>query len=311
MHLLRDATEPSQRVLGASAIARRPAAVIVRPMTDDGRFDLHTHSVCSDGHDQPASLVAMAAEAGLSGLALTDHDTGEGVARALEAGAQRDIEIIPGTEFSAELGGRSVHVLGYWVDFAHAGLATELARLRDERDDRARAIVARFAALGIDVRYERVAELAGGAPIGRPHIAAAVVETGACRDERQVFDEYLSDDGPAYVPKHAVHPVRAVELLRAAGGRVVLAHPGLFGSRDGTDRVPIDLIADMRDAGMLGIEADHPDHDPAEQEHWREVAVRLGLAVTGGSDHHGGERGSHIGAAVTGRATVEHLRSGG
>jgi len=310
VHLLWDLIKPSPRALGASATVLRWGAVIVGPMIGDQRFDLHTHSVCSDGHDQPGSLVAMVAEAGLDGFALTDHDTGEGVARALEAGAERGIEVIPGTEFSAEVDGRSVHVLGYWVDFAHAGLARELARLRDERDDRARAIVDRFNALGVEVRYERVAELADGAPIGRPHIAAAVVETGACRDERQVFDEYLSDDGPAYVPKHAVHPVRAVELLRAAGGRVVLAHPGLFGSRDGTEGVPIGLIADMRDAGMLGIEADHPDHAAAEQEHWRAVAGRLGLVITGGSDHHGGERASHIGAAVTGRATVEHLRSG-
>ncbi len=310
MHLLRDRTEPSPHPPGVSATPERPVAVTVLVMTGDQRFDLHAHSVCSDGHDEPESLVAMAAEAGLAGLALTDHDTGEGIARALEAGAERGIEIVPGTEFSAELDGRSVHVLGYWVDFTHDALARELARLRGERDERARAIVARFNALGIDVRYERVTELAGGAPIGRPHIAAAVVETGACRDERQVFDDYLSDDGPAYVPKHAVHPVRAVELLRAAGGQVVLAHPGLFGSRDGSDSVPIGLVADMRDAGMRGIEADHPDHAAAEQEHWRAVAGRLGLAITGGSDHHGGERASHIGAAVTGRATVEHLRSG-
>jgi 3',5'-nucleoside bisphosphate phosphatase len=279
-------------------------------MIDDQRFDLHTHSVCSDGHDEPEALVAMAAEAGLAGLALTDHDTGEGIAAAVAAGEQRGIEVVPGTEFSAELDGRSVHVLGYWVDFSDLELAAELARLRGERDERARAIVARFNALGIEVTYERVVALAGGAPIGRPHIAQAVVEIGACRDERAVFDEYLSDDGAAYVPKHAIHPVRAVELLRAAGGSVVLAHPGLFGARDGTDSVPVELIADMRDAGMLGIEADHPDHTASEQQHWRDVAGRLGLAVTGGSDHHGGERDTHIGAAVTARATVEHLRCG-
>jgi predicted metal-dependent phosphoesterase TrpH len=280
-------------------------------MAGDQRFDLHAHSVFSDGHDQPAALVDMAVEQGLAGLALTDHDTGEGVAAAVAAGSDRGLEIVPGTEFSAEVDGRSVHVLGYWVDFAEPALATELTRLRNERDDRARAIVARFNALGIGVTYERVAELAAGAPIGRPHIAQAVVELGACRDERAVFDEFLADDGPAYVPKHAVHPVRAVELLRAAGGSVVLAHPGLFGARDGAERVPLKLVADMRDAGMLGIEADHPDHSAAEQQHWREVARGLDLVITGGSDHHGRKPDSPIGAAVTGRATVEHLRSGG
>jgi len=280
-------------------------------MTREQHFDLHVHSVFSDGHDEPAALVDMAATVGLSGLALTDHDTGAGVAAAIAAGAQRGIEVVPGTEFSAEIDGRSVHVLGYWVDFAEPELAAELARLRNERDDRARAIVARFNALGIDVTYERVAALAAGAPIGRPHIARAVVEIGACRDERAVFDEFLADDGPAYVPKHAIHPVRAVELLRAAGGSVVLAHPGLFGARDGGESVPLEVIADMRDAGMLGIEADHPDHRGVEQRYWREVAERLDLAVTGGSDHHGRQSDSPIGAAVTGRTTVEHLRSGG
>jgi 3',5'-nucleoside bisphosphate phosphatase len=278
-------------------------------MTDDATFDLHAHSLFSDGHDTPERLVEMASEAGLAGLALTDHDTGDGVARAVALGVERGLEVIPGTEFSAELGGQSVHVLGYWVDFAHAPLARELGRLRNERDDRARAIVARFNDLGIDVRLERVRELAGGAPIGRPHIAQAVVETGACRDERQVFDDYLADGGPAYVEKHAVDPVAAVTLLRGAGARVVLAHPGLFGARDGEQRVPIEVVAEMRDAGMLGIEADHPSHTAAEQEHWRGVAKRLGLAVTGGSDHHGGERASFIGAASTPRVTVEHLRS--
>jgi 3',5'-nucleoside bisphosphate phosphatase len=280
-------------------------------MTNSEHFDLHAHSVCSDGHDAPEDLVVMAAEAGLVGLALTDHDTGEGVARAVVTGEERGIEVVGGTEFSAELDGRSVHVLGYWVDFAHAPLARELDRLRNERDERAGAIVARFNELGIDVTLDRVRELAAGAPVGRPHIAQAVVETGACRDERQVFDEYLADGGPAYVEKHAVDPVAAVALLRAAGGRVVLAHPGLFGARDGEQRVPVEVVADMRDAGMLGIEADHPGHAPTEQEYWRDVAARLGMVVTGGSDHHGGDRASFIGAAATSRATVEHLRSGG
>lgn len=275
----------------------------------DGHFDLHAHSVCSDGHDTPERIVEMASAAGLAGIALTDHDTGEGIARAVAVGEDRGVEVVPGTEFSAEHGGRSVHVLGYWVDFADAPLARELDRLRNERDDRARAIVAKFNDLGIAVGLDRVRELAGGAPIGRPHIAQAVVETGACRDERQVFDEYLADGGPAYVVKHAVDPVAAVTLLRGAGARVVLAHPGLFGARDGEQRVPIEVVADMRDAGMLGIEADHLGHSSAEQQHWRDVAKRLGLAVTGGSDHHGGERVGTVGAASTSRATVEHLRS--
>jgi 3',5'-nucleoside bisphosphate phosphatase len=272
-------------------------------------FDLHTHSVFSDGHHTPEHVVAAAAAAGLTGVALTDHDTGDGLARAIEAGVEHGIEVIPGTEFSAEHDGRSVHVLAYWHDHTEPVLAAELARLRDERTDRARRIVERFHDLGITISFERVVELAAGAPIGRPHIAQAVVESGACSDEREVFDRYLADGGPASVAKHAVDPVRAVELLRAAGGVVVLAHPALFGARDGAEELPIDVLEAMVEAGLAGVEADHPAHPRPAVDHWRALAARYGLLVTAGSDHHGGERLVPVGAAVTGRATLEHLRS--
>ncbi len=278
-------------------------------MAATGTFDLHTHSVRSDGHHTPAEVVAMAREAGLAGVALTDHDTGDGVAEALAAGSEHRIEVIPGTEFSAELDGRSVHVLAYWHDHAEPTLATELARLRDARTDRARRIVANFNALGIPITFARVVELAAGAPIGRPHLAQAVVEVGACADEREVFDRYLADGGPADAPKHAVDPVRAVELLRGAGGVVVLAHPALFGARDGGEEIPEETVRAMVDAGLAGIEARHPAHTAAAVDRWTTLAARYGLVVTAGSDHHGGEREVPVGAAVTGRDELERLRS--
>jgi predicted metal-dependent phosphoesterase TrpH len=272
-------------------------------------FDLHTHSLRSDGHHTPSEVVAMAHAAGLAGLALTDHDTGDGLAEALAAGEERGLEVIPGTEFSAELGGRSVHVLAYWHDHTETVLATELARLRDARTDRARRIVANLGALGVPVTFERVLEIADGAPIGRPHLAQAVVETGACADEREVFDRYLADGGPADAPKHAVDPVRAIELLRGAGGVVVLAHPALFGSRDGDEEFPSDVLGDMVDAGLVGIEARHPAHTAAAVDRWTALAARHGLVVTAGSDHHGGARDTPVGAAVTTRQDLERLRS--
>jgi predicted metal-dependent phosphoesterase TrpH len=278
-------------------------------MALDPRYDLHTHSDCSDGHHTPEEVVAAAERAGLAGLALTDHDTGAGLARARIAAERAGLELIPGVEFSAEQDGLSVHVLAYWVDVTEPALAAELERLRDERTDRARRIVARFQELGIGVRFERVVELAGGAPIGRPHIAQAVVETGACRDEREVFDRFLADGGPASVPKHAVDPVRAVQLLTAAGGVAVLAHPALFGARDGTDAFPEESLEGLVTAGLRGVEADHPAHTTAQREHWRSLAVDHGLLVTAGSDHHGGESPVQVGAASTGHATVERLRS--
>jgi predicted metal-dependent phosphoesterase TrpH len=273
------------------------------------RFDLHTHSSHSDGVDSPERVVELAALAGLAGLALTDHDTGDGIARAVAAGEERGLEVVPGTEFSAEHDGSSVHVLGLWHDHTEPVLAAELARLRSEREDRARRIVARFADLGIPVTFERIAELAGAAPIGRPHIARAVVETGAVPDERTVFDRFLADDGPAYEPKFAVDPVRAVELLVAAGGVAVLAHPGLFGARDGRTELPVTLVEAMAEAGLAGIEAEHPDQSRASADRWEGVARRLGLIKTAGSDHHGGERGDRVGVATTGREELERLRS--
>ncbi len=278
-------------------------------MDPSDSFDLHTHSVRSDGHNTPREVVQLAHAAGLAGVALTDHDTGDGLAEALAAGDEFGLEVIPGTEFSAELDGRSLHVLAYWHDHTQPDLAAELLRLRDSRSDRARRMVEHFNALGVAITFERVVEIAAGAPIGRPHLAQAVVEVGACRDEREVFDRYLADGGLADAPKHAVDPVRAVELLRGAGGVVVLAHPALFGSRDGGEEVPVATLEEMVDAGLAGVEAEHPAHDSAAVDRWMALARRYGLEVTAGSDHHGGERATPVGAAVTGRPTLERLRS--
>jgi 3',5'-nucleoside bisphosphate phosphatase len=272
-------------------------------------FDLHTHSLRSDGHHTPREVVEMARGAGLAGVALTDHDTGDGLAEAIEAGDEFGVEVVPGTEFSAELDGRSVHVLAYWHDHREPVLAAELDRLRDARTDRARRIVERFNALDVPITFERVVEIAAGAPVGRPHLAQAVVEIGACRDEREVFDRYLADGGPADAPKHAVDPVRAVELLRGAGGVVVVAHPALFGARDGQDELPVATLEAMVEAGLGGIEAEHPAHSRPAVERWTALARRYGMLVTAGSDHHGGENPAVVGSAVTGRATVERLRS--
>ncbi len=271
-------------------------------------FDLHTHSVFSDGTTTPQDNVRQAVELGLDGLGITDHDTTDGFADAMRAADGTDLELVLGTEFSAEHLGLSVHVLGFWIDPGYATLSDELARLRDERTDRARRIVERFNALDIAVGFDRVVELAAGAPIGRPHIAQAVVETGAAATTREVFDRYLADGGPANVQKHAVSPVRAVELLVAAGGVAILAHPGLYGGRDDTDGIEVALIEQMVEVGLAGIEADHPDHTPAHVTRYRDVARALRLEVTAGSDYHGEVKTNRLGSATTPREVVERLR---
>lgn len=271
-------------------------------------YDLHTHTVYSDGTTTPEANVVAASALGLEGLGITDHDTTAAYGPAREAAHDRDLDLVLGVEFSAERDGRSVHVLGYWIDPGYPPLSDELERLADERTDRARRIVARFHDLGIDVAYDRVVELAAGAPIGRPHIAAAVVETGAAADLREVFDRYLADGGPAYVEKHAVHPVRAVELLVASGGVAVLAHPGLDGPRDGTGGIEHELIEAMAAVGLAGLEADHPDHTDEQRRSYRDLAGVLELEVTGGSDFHGDHKTNALGSATTPREVVERLR---
>jgi 3',5'-nucleoside bisphosphate phosphatase len=273
-----------------------------------GGFDLHTHTVFSDGTTTPEDNVLAAAALGLEGLGITDHDTTTPFERAVAAADATDLEVVLGTEFSAEHEGRSVHILGFWIDPGFAPLADELDRLRHERLNRARSIVERFLALGVPVSFERVLALAGGAPIGRPHIAQAVVETGAASSTREVFDHYLADGGPAYVEKHAVDPLRAVELLVGACGVAVLAHPGLYGGRDDQQGIGDGLVEAMVAAGLAGIEADHPDHTDAQRSRYRDLAVGLGLAVTAGSDFHGEAKTNPLGSATTSREVVERLR---
>lgn len=272
-------------------------------------FDLHTHTVHSDGTTTVAENVRAALDAGLEGLAVTDHDTTSPFEEAAAAADGTGLEVIPGVEFSAEHDGSSVHVLGYWVDPGDEPLQDEMDRLRNERERRAEAIVEKFVALGVPVTIARVRELAGEAPLARPHIARAVVETGAVESIQAVFDDYLADGGPAYVPKHAVDPVRAVELLVAAGAAVVCAHPGLYGARSQDEPgLPVDVVEAMAAAGMVGLEADHPDHTAENRALYRAVAQRLDLVVTAGSDFHGEARDHDLGEVSTPRAVVEELR---
>lgn len=276
----------------------------------DGGYDLHVHSTCSDGTDEVERVVEVAAASGLEGLALTDHDTTAGFARARDAAERHGLGLVLGTEFSAEIDGWSVHLLGLGIDPDEPALAAELVRLRRARSDRARRMVERFNALGIDVTFERVAALAGAAPIGRPHVAAAVVEAGGAASEREVFDRFLADGGPADVPKHAVHPLEAVRLLRAAGGAVVLAHPGIRPPADRAAVVSDELIEELAAAGLAGLEVEHPDHDAATRRRYRDLAVGLGLVVTGGSDYHGAAKPNRLGEERTSRDALEALRSG-
>jgi predicted metal-dependent phosphoesterase TrpH len=247
-------------------------------------IDLHTHSDESDGTFTPSEVVRRAAELGLDVVALTDHDTTAGLEEAGEAAREVGVELVPGVEFSAEYQATSIHVLCYWMDASNEDLQTELQRLRDDRFRRGEMMIEKLQALGFDISFERVVEIAGGGNIVRPHVAQAMVEAGIVADEAEAFDRYIADGGPAHVPKHALDPLDAVDLIGRAGGVCVLAHPGMWGDQTS---VPDDLIAAMAERGMVGLEVDHTDHTPEQRAVYRAMAERLGLVATGGSDCHG------------------------
>ena len=261
-------------------------------------FDLHTHSSRSDGTNTPAQNVELALERGLAGLGITDHDTTDGIEEAIASAATHggDLEIVPGVEFSAEYDGASLHVLAYWIDPRHEGMLAELKRLIDTRFRRGELMIEKLQELGFAVSFDRVRQLAGDDVIARPHVAQAMVEAGIVGSETEAFERFISDDGPAYVPKHALHPMDALELIRDAGGVCVLAHPGMW---RGSGAVPDELIEQMASGGMVGLEVDHPDHGDEQRVHYRAMAERLDLVPTGASDCHGARYDYRMGSETT------------
>ena len=248
-------------------------------------IDLHVHTMFSDGTFTPRHAVGLARERGLSTIAVTDHDTVNGLEEAASAGDEIGVEIVPGIEFSALYQGDGVHVLCYFMDPEDAELAAELRRLRDDRYARGDRMVAKLQALGYPITFERVREIAEGGNIVRPHVVQALVEAGVVPTLKDAFsDELIGSGGKAYVEKHALDPLDALRLIHGAGGVCVLAHPGTFRE---TKPVPGALIDELADAGLDGIEASHPEHTPEVEASYIATAERLGLIWTGSSDCHG------------------------
>jgi predicted metal-dependent phosphoesterase TrpH len=248
-------------------------------------IDLHTHSVHSDGTFTPRQLLELAAERGLSTVALSDHDTTDGLEEAYGAGSDLGIEVVPAVEFSTVRDRDGIHILCYYTDPAHAGFAAELRRLQEDRFSRGERMVAKLQELGYPVTFERVREIAHGGNIIRPHVAQALVEAGVVPTLKDAFTpEFIGSDGRAYVEKHALAPLEALSLIHDAGGVCVLAHPGTFRE---VSPVPQDTILELIDAGLDGIEASHPEHTPDVEAQYVATAEGHGLFWTGGSDCHG------------------------
>lgn len=247
--------------------------------------DLHLHSTASDGSDAPADVVRRAKEAGFAAIALSDHDTMDGVPEALAEAERVGIECIPAVEYSCRDDGQEIHMLGYGLDPADEALRVELARLRGGRFSRAKVMVEKLNDLGIKIEWERVQAIAGDENVGRPHVASAMVEAGYITSISEAFtDQYIGNGGRAYVERVVVTPAEAIRQIKAAGGVAVLAHPGRF---RGDDPIGDDVIERYIAAGLQGIEVFYSKHTEAMVAHYRSLAERHGLVATGGSDDHG------------------------
>ncbi len=256
------------------------------PLKGGRRVDLHAHTLFSDGALTPEAVVARAVERSLAALAITDHDSVEGVARA-RAAAGSALELVPGIEVSSTLDGVDLHILGYYLDPDDAGLEASLARFREERLRRALEMVDRLRALGAGVDPDVVIELAGPGVVGRPHVAEALVRAGHVETVDDAFRRYIGAHGAAFVPRPAFRPEEAIAVVHRAGGVSVLAHPG----PGLTDRV----VEQLAEAGLRGVEVWHPQHGATSVRRYRALARRLDLLETGGSDFHGWPRGTELG----------------
>lgn len=277
------------------------------------RIDLHTHSTISDGTDSPAELVAAAAAAGVDVLAITDHDTTGGWAAAAAA-LPKEMRLVRGAEFSCTSptgrGDRdvAVHILGYLFDPEHEAIVAEQTRLQAERSYRLRRMTEKMAADGYPVDPDVVlALLPEGASAGRPHLARALVTAGVVESVSEAFATLLYNGSPYYFPKQDTPVETAVEMVRAAGGVTVWAHP--FARKRGRVVEP-SMIATLVAAGLSGVEVDHPDHSPEDRELLRGMAAELGLAATGSSDYHGTNKVTPIAAETTAPEALEQLVAG-
>ena len=251
--------------------------------------DLHLHTTASDGALTPTQLVDLCAERGLRVICISDHDTTNGLPEALQAAAAYpDRAIIPGIELSTDIPGSEIHILGYFVDHYDERLQSILNDFRDGRRNRGRRMVENLNAMGVSISWERVQEIAGDASIGRPHIARALVEGGYVQYPKDAFDKYIGRNGPAYADRVKLTPAEAVRLLLDRGALPVMAHPTYSASK--SDRGAVDslpgILADLTDAGLVGMEVYYGDYTPEQVKWLRGLADDFGLIPCGGSDYH-------------------------
>ncbi len=249
-----------------------------------GEVDLHVHTTSSDGTLTPSQVVRLAKERRLEAIAITDHDTVDGVKEALEEGERESLEVISGVEISANCKTGSLHLLGYFVETERGILKEKLERLKQARSERNPKIVNRLNDLGVTITLQEVVRASGGGQVGRPHFAQILVEKGYVCSLDEAFDRYLGQGAPAYVDKYRFEVKEAIDVVLKAGGVPVLAHPFTL------DRSPEDLetlVGELTRDGLRGIEVFYPDHTSEQTAQYHRLAEKFGLVKTGGSDFHG------------------------
>jgi len=268
-----------------------------------GAVDLHTHTTASDGTYAPRDLVAEAASRGVRVLAVTDHDSTEGLAEAIkEAERRRPLEVVPGIEINCDVEGAEIHVLGYLMDWQAEWFQDFCREQRRERRARVHRMVERLAAIGMPLDADEVFAIVKEGSAGRPHVAQVMVARGYVKTVREAFDKYLAAGRPGHVPRKKLTPEDAVRLIRRAGGVPVFAHPGLAG-RD-------ELIPGLIAAGLMGIECYYTEHSAQQRATYLQICKEQDLVATGGSDFHGPQvRAATLGSPVVPMAAVDALRA--
>jgi predicted metal-dependent phosphoesterase TrpH len=246
--------------------------------------DLHCHSTFSDGRLTPTQLIDLAYRNGVRIFSLTDHDIVDGLPAAFDAAAQYpDFTLIPGIEMSTDVPGNEVHILGHFIDWHDEAFLKRLEKLQQSRLNRARDMVEKLVQLGKPVTWERVQAFAGEGAVGRPHIALALIEAGHVATVNEAFDRYLGRNAPAYVERDRLSPEEVIALLLSVGGLATLAHPRELLASGGLE----DLLSELKQAGLTGMEVYYQDYLPGEIETFRALASKYELLPLGGSDYHG------------------------
>ena len=265
--------------------------------------DLHIHTHFSDSTSSPQEIVQEAVKAGLDCIAITDHDTVDGVGPTQEAARGHELEVLSGIEFSSEYENKDIHILGYLIDCSHEDLRKELDLVQESRMSRIKSMIEKLKGQGIhNIEFEEVLAKTESKSVGRPHLAAVMVEKGWVATLREAFDKFIGDDCPAYVGKFKHTPADVIRLIRNAGGVAVMAHP-MITQRD-------ELIAGMVEAGLQGLEVYYPNYSNNTVTFYENLAKKYNLVTTGGSDYHGKARqGTYLGKKKIPYEKVEQLKA--